>query len=96
MIAIDDILEDVARARNWSMKRRESAHREYLHFLRAAETTQITEDVDAIWHAHILHTRRYRQDCKTYVGHFVDHDPGVVGGGVSGGPCGGSNGPIRD
>ncbi len=31
--------------------------------------------LDAIWHAHILDTRRYRQDCHILFGQFLDHQP---------------------
>ena len=31
-------------------------------------------EVDALWHAHILDTRSYRETCEL-LGHFVDHDP---------------------
>jgi hypothetical protein len=32
-------------------------------------------DVDAVWHEHILHTKRYAQDCESIFGAFVHHDP---------------------
>ncbi|HSH87298.1 MAG TPA: hypothetical protein VK958_08640 [Methylophilus sp.] len=37
--------------------------------------------VDTIWHAHILDTRAYRQDCDQVFGHFIDHYPyfGIYG-----------------
>ena len=37
--------------------------------------------VDKIWHAHILDTRAYREDCNQVFGHFVDHYPyfGIYG-----------------
>lgn len=31
--------------------------------------------VDKFWHAHILDTRRYAEDCQTIFGHFVHHFP---------------------
>ena len=31
-------------------------------------------EVDALWHAHILDTRSYRETCEL-LGHFIDHDP---------------------
>jgi len=34
-----------------------------------------TPQIDAIWHAHILDTRRYRRDCCLLFGGFVDHEP---------------------
>lgn len=37
--------------------------------------------VDKIWHAHILDTRAYREDCERIFGHFIDHYPyfGIYG-----------------
>ena len=34
-----------------------------------------TEEVDRVWHCHILHTRKYRQDCQLLFGYFIDHEP---------------------
>ncbi|WP_207457124.1 hypothetical protein [Azospirillum sp. SYSU D00513] len=36
-----------------------------------------TKLVDKAWHHHILHTRRYREDCLFLVGEIIDHDPTV-------------------
>lgn len=37
--------------------------------------------VDRIWHAHILDTRAYREDCEKVFGRFIDHYPyfGIYG-----------------
>jgi hypothetical protein len=45
----------------------------YLHFL--FPTTQLvpTKEVDEVWHAHILDTRRYDDDCKNLFGYFLHH-----------------------
>lgn len=34
-----------------------------------------TRQIDAIWHAHILDTAKYRVDCDEIFGRFVDHFP---------------------
>ncbi|HEY9638182.1 MAG TPA: glycine-rich domain-containing protein-like [Coleofasciculaceae cyanobacterium] len=34
-----------------------------------------TQDIDCLWHCHILHTRKYRQDCEMLFGYFIDHEP---------------------
>lgn len=31
---------------------------------------------DAFWHTHILDTQRYREDCQSVFGYFLDHNPG--------------------
>jgi hypothetical protein len=34
-----------------------------------------TQEIDRVWHCHILHTRKYRQDCERLFGDFIDHEP---------------------
>ena len=34
-----------------------------------------TDDIDMIWHAHILDTGNYESDCRLLFGHFLHHDP---------------------
>jgi hypothetical protein len=34
-----------------------------------------TQEIDRVWHCHILHTRKYRQDCQMLFGRFIDHEP---------------------
>jgi len=34
-----------------------------------------TQEIDHVWHCHILHTRKYRQDCEMLFGYFIDHEP---------------------
>lgn len=40
-----------------------------------------SKQVDAVWHAHILDTRAYRDDCHLVFGRFIDHYPyfGIYG-----------------
>ncbi|WP_095148387.1 hypothetical protein [Pseudomonas sp. Irchel s3a18] len=40
-----------------------------------------SKPVDAIWHAHILDTRAYRENCLQVFGRFIDHYPyfGIYG-----------------
>lgn len=40
-----------------------------------------SKHVDQIWHAHILDTRAYREDCNAVFGRFIDHYPyfGIYG-----------------
>ncbi len=37
-----------------------------------------TEEIDRVWHCHILHTRQYRQDCQQIFGRFMDHEPNSI------------------
>ncbi|MEW6492625.1 MAG: glycine-rich domain-containing protein-like [Cyanobacteriota bacterium] len=34
-----------------------------------------TQEIDCVWHCHILHTRKYRQDCIMLFNNFIDHEP---------------------
>lgn len=34
-----------------------------------------TREIDIVWHAHILMTRKYEQDCLAELGSVVHHDP---------------------
>lgn len=52
-------------------------HRQYPH----ANLTP-SEAVDMIWHAHILFTRKYANDCDRMFGYFLHHTPGK-GSGIS-------------
>ncbi|MCP4872503.1 MAG: hypothetical protein GY898_27750 [Proteobacteria bacterium] len=36
-----------------------------------------TKGIDRVWHAHILDTRAYADDCDRIFGHFVHHDPSL-------------------
>jgi uncharacterized protein DUF1399 len=42
-----------------------------------------TQEIDFVWHCHILHTRKYRQDCQMLFGRFIDHEPGLKLWGIS-------------
>lgn len=42
-----------------------------------------TQDIDQVWHCHILHTRQYRQDCQMLFGRFIDHEPDSEGSGIA-------------
>lgn len=50
----------------------------YLQFLRQCKTelkVRPDKDVDEYWHAHILHTKQYAEDCQRYFGYFLHHEP---------------------
>jgi len=62
------------------------AEREYRRFLSLKcwypkESLVPSKEIDKIWHAHILDTRAYRDDCLQLFGHFMDHYPyfGIFG-----------------
>jgi len=57
----------------------------YLRFLMICKSEpkaklQPDKDVDQYWHAHILHTRKYAEDCERYFGYFLHHVPNDANG----------------
>lgn len=44
-----------------------------------------SDDVDAAFHAFILHTTAYREFCETYAGRFLEHNPRPGSGGQGAG-----------
>jgi hypothetical protein len=64
----------------WSAEQLDLAQREYLKFLALCraypeEAVVPCKLVDELWHAHILDTRAYRDDCQRIFGCFYDHYP---------------------
>lgn len=67
-------------ARTWSPERLNNAETEYRRMLAMkASYPDValvpSEDVDEVWHTHILHTRQYAGDCQLLFGHFLHHEP---------------------
>jgi hypothetical protein len=61
-------------------ERLDELERQYLYFLMRCKAEpaikhQPDEDVDRYWHAHILYTRQYAEDCQNYFGYFLHHQP---------------------
>jgi hypothetical protein len=55
-------------------------YREYLalfYFHPDEELVPPTQDLDDVWHEHILDTQRYAEDCRRVFGRFVHHVPGL-------------------
>lgn len=68
----------------WSPEQARAVEMDYKRFLYALVHNEEggvlsppTQDVDEFWHQHILDTRKYREDCRTIFGHYVDHSPGL-------------------
>jgi len=65
----------------WPKKNADKCIQQYKNFLfllkKYGNTQQLTpsEDLDEVWHLHILNTKQYRQDCDNIFGKFLDHDP---------------------
>lgn len=65
---------------SWDESKMARAEKGYRQFLVASiiypeEILVPTEDIDCVWHTHILDTRKYREDCEKFLGYFLDHFP---------------------
>lgn len=66
--------------KKWSPDKAREAVRKYKNFLilkykYPKKKISPTRDVDEAWHAHILHTYRYMQDCGEIFGAYLHHQP---------------------
>jgi hypothetical protein len=68
----------------WSADQAQRVEGDYKRFLYALAHNRPeviisppSQEVDEFWHQHILDTRKYRNDCQTIFGHYVDHTPGL-------------------
>ena len=55
-------------------------YREYLalvYFHPGEELVPPTQEIDDVWHEHILDTQRYSDDCRVVFGRFIHHVPGL-------------------
>lgn len=65
----------------WSAQRTQQAVVGYRDFLSEIHShpddchSPSNQDVDEIWHQHILHTKQYGEDCQLIFGRFVHHAP---------------------
>ena len=78
----DDAFEAQRRngERLWDEQRVERALNEYKQFLALMhwnpEAVLVpSEDIDEVWHTHVLNTARYQDDCETIFGRFQHHLP---------------------
>ncbi len=92
--------------KDWTPERFSQAvtgYRNYLALHKAVPGTHRVpnNDVDEIWHRHILNTKRYMADCEAYFGYYLHHTPydrqnrpkpGTTGGDCTCGACNGCTG----
>ena len=50
-------------------------YRAFLSVVAGGEMVRPEPDVDVVWHEHILHTKRYEDDCNAVFGGFLHHNP---------------------
>lgn len=65
---------------NWTKEKIDFVEQQYRQFLTLwkiypLEDLPPSEDVDEFWHAHILDTRKYFQDCEKIFGAYRHHFP---------------------
>ncbi len=79
---LDRIMARVAKENpDWSQDRLDTAELNYRRFVYMVKmdkkrgALQPTADVDHVWHNHIMFTKQYAEDCSTYLGRFMHHEP---------------------
>lgn len=65
---------------NWSVEKADETAELYRKFLVLCglypnKSIVPTQDIDKFWHTHILDTQKYRTDCDSVFGYFLDHFP---------------------
>lgn len=68
------------RGKNWTPSKAADAEKWYRRFLavtlkHSTEVTAPNEDVDEVWHMHILDMHQYEEDTKRIFGHVLYHKP---------------------
>jgi hypothetical protein len=75
----DKYISHVIRKNPNLMESVHTALEEYKNFLIACIDSNSVpvpnEDVDAIWHSHILFTKDYFEFCHSFCGHYIHHTP---------------------
>jgi len=67
--------EAIMTPEDWDLSEREYRRFLALKIMHPDTALVPSKQVDAIWHAHILDTRAYREDCQAMFGRFMDHYP---------------------
>lgn len=68
------------RENGWSKKFAEEAIIEYKRFMYLIATSKgeimtPSDEIDQVWHLHMLYTHQYRDFCKSTIGKFINHGP---------------------
>ncbi len=80
LINVEPLITSLIDTEHWSAMQAKQACQRYLNFLYLTwlypdRPLVPTQEIDRVWHTHILHTRQYRQDCQTLFGCYLDHEP---------------------
>lgn len=72
-------LMDEEEGEGWTLEQAKASVEEYRRFLLLTVTSKLTipptKFVDSVWHAHILDTMKYAEDCQSTFGFFLHHFP---------------------
>jgi len=79
-IDLSNVRKRLLKEQTWTPEYTDKVIQEYRRFLllclRFPQMTVVPSPaVDEVWHAHILHTRAYANDCQTFLGFFLHHSP---------------------
>ena len=77
---LSTIFQYLVERKRWSRRRCEKVCQEYRRFLALClmypeARLSPPEDVDEMWHTHILFTKAYRAFCDDTKGEYIDHTP---------------------
>jgi hypothetical protein len=66
--------------KGWTIEKADVLIEQYRQFLVLTqlypeESVVPSKEIDKVWHTHILDTAKYRDDCQTAFGKFIDHFP---------------------
>jgi hypothetical protein len=82
VLSLDQVRSRVAKeSPDWAIERVDTAVSEYRKWLvlcaldKFGKLGMCSADVDKVWHAHILFTRKYAADCEVLCGRFIHHEP---------------------
>ena len=80
---LSSVRASLVEKKRWTVEQTVRVEYDYKRFLYAMarkhqdDIISPPDQVDEFWHQHILDTRKYRADCDTIFGHYVDHIPGL-------------------
>lgn len=80
-IDFSNIIEKMVKHQGWWQSEAEKVCSMYQNFLylnkKYGDKCQLppSEEIDEFWHNHILDTKKYRKDCQTIFGRYLDHYP---------------------
>lgn len=79
-IDLNRIHENLRRKERWSdqkIKQNTSEYRKFLYLLgkHGGILVPWTDDMDTVWHYHMLDSKLYRKHCEELFGRYIDHDP---------------------